>query len=583
MQIELIMKVLCVGFSLLSWETLSFQFSTRFPKVLNSYSSLQNYKSGVGPITITTLKQSQSAVVSDNPIIASIDEEGIQKLGKTVLVVPYNADQVTSKFGSYSPIGSPSVLEAAKLIIKKISWFSDGKVDAEVVVLPENIENKEEEGGSNISRKELENKLHDASAVIALNIAQEHDLNFLTSVFNHRKTGLNENTANWNHCQFAIDCGAELPSIAGPYDESSPSFSANLLPWTNDASRKRMVEQMLGLFQRWTSDDFVVALMIFFNQYSDGEIDWVKHSIDATYEKGLVQNAREFYDMITKCGDCVTKCVGDEKCKECLDKLTEVDTRDQVASYRLIVSYESELLKDFSYCILQKNNIFGCDAKIPTMPKVEPMKNFRGVPLTQEMARKILVGHLDDSYGFDDVGKTDISWKVAAGANVAYDQFPSQNQIFYESANKKDMWYDPVFRVETIDGRNVWCKRHYKVRSAKVPGTFRFSVLDNGVTSNEFWTIVAAADDLSWIVFHYAGAATSVGQRYLGGLVCTADGTLPPESARKEIWPKLQSAGIEPWELFVCDNRSDTPGAIAAGEPPLDYYRKTILTKQQSK
>ena len=59
--------------------------------------------------------------------------------------------------------------------------------------------------------------------------------------------------------------------------------------------------------------------------------------------------------------------------------------------------------------------------------------------------------------------KTDISWKVAAGANVAYDQFPSQNQIFYESLNGKSMWYDPVFRVETIDGRNVWCKvkRHF--------------------------------------------------------------------------------------------------------------------------
>ena len=43
-------------------------------------------------------------------------------------------------------------------------------------------------------------------------------------------------------------------------------------------------------------------------------------------------------------------------------------------------------------------------------------------------------------------------------------------------------------------------------------GTFRFSVLDNGVTSNEFWTIAGAADDLSWIVFHYAGAARVVGQ-----------------------------------------------------------------------
>ena len=69
-----------------------------------------------------------------------------------------------------------------------------------------------------------------------------------------------------------------------------------------------------------------------------------------------------------------------------------------------------------------------------------------------------------------------------------------------------------MFRVETIDGRVVWCKRHYRVRNGPVPGTFRFSVLDNGVTSDEFWTILGAADDLSWVCFHYAGAAGAVGQ-----------------------------------------------------------------------
>ena len=50
------------------------------------------------------------------------------------------------------------------------------------------------------------------------------------------------------------------------------------------------------------------------------------------------------------------------------------------------------------------------------------------------------------------------------------------------------------------------------MRDETAPGTFRFSVLDNGVTSDEFWTIVGAAEDLSWVVFHYAGAAGAVGQ-----------------------------------------------------------------------
>ena len=45
------------------------------------------------------------------------------------------------------------------------------------------------------------------------------------------------------------------------------------------------------------------------------------------------------------------------------------------------------------------------------------------------------------------------------------------------------MWYDPIFKVITLDGRAVWRRRHYKVRRAQQPGTFYFSVLDNGVTS----------------------------------------------------------------------------------------------------
>ena len=78
--------------------------------------------------------------------------------------------------------------------------------------------------------------------------------------------------------------------------------------------------------------------------------------------------------MVTKCGPCITKCLGDEDCKACITALDEIDTRDQVASYRTVVSYESELLRDFSLCILQKNNIFECSATIPQVPKVEPMK-----------------------------------------------------------------------------------------------------------------------------------------------------------------------------------------------------------------
>ena len=94
---------------------------------------------------------------------------------------------------------------------------------------------------------------------------------------------------------------------------------------------------------------------------------------------------------------------------------------------------------------------------------------------------------------------------------------------------------------------------------------------------------MGCADDLSWIVFHYAGAATAVGQRYLGGLLCTPDGSLPDEEVLPGIWKVLESSGIEPWELFVVDNNEQAHGAIAAGKPPLDFYRKDVIAAKSKK
>lgn len=72
--------------------------------------------------------------------------------------------------------------------------------------------------------------------------------------------------------------------------------------------------------------------------------------------------------------------------------------------------------------------------------------------------------------------------------------------------------------------------------------------------SKEHWTTVAAADDLSWAVFHYSGAASVVGQSYLGALLCSADGTWPEGARSGEEYEKIRAAfltcGIEMWELY---------------------------------
>ncbi|KAL7490068.1 hypothetical protein ACHAW6_015791 [Cyclotella cf. meneghiniana] len=507
---------------------------------------------------IALLHQTSQNALSSHPS----NEAGFITIGTVTLLVPSSSSEI-STFGSKSPVSPPSFRLAAEQLARKIQQFSDGTISTRVVT-PQEIQDGKDEA------------CLESNALVALGLKSPSDIQYLSQTFRKRRSRRQENQSI-NSCQFAVGCGGNnYAPIVGPYDEANPSILATIAPWTDIAAGKRLATQMTELFQKNTSDEFALAIMLFFNQFSGSKIPWVQHSIDVTWEKGLFQNAKEIYGMITKCGPCIARCLNDENCSSCLKALDQIDTRDQVTSYRTVVSYESELLRDFSLCILQKNNIFECRAEIPSIPYVKPMDTWRGTQVTTEISRGIMIGHLagvDES--LEGSLNLDVSWKVACGANVAYDQFPSQNQLFYPDSRGKDLWYDPVFRVETIDGRNVWCKRHYKVRNGRVPGTFRFSVLDNGVTSNEFWTIVDAADDLSWVVFHYAGAAGAVGQRYLGGLLCTPDGKLPKDERELErIWSVLRSAEIEPWELFVVDNDDKSPGALAAGPAPLDYYRK---------
>jgi len=355
-------------------------------------------------------------------------------IGSVTFLVPSDdgADKLKLGFGRKSPVGNPELAEAVRHLCDKVNWFADGRVGANVVRVPP-IDDRERNGT-------VLRNLYEADVLIAMVGSDDdssNDLEYVRGIFEARRN--REPQLRRRQCQFAIEISegeisggtivAPLPAMVGPYDEDSPSLQSRLLPWTQAATAKRLHEQMMGLFGRWTTDDFCCAVLLFFNQFV-APVPWVQHSIDATWEKGPIRNARELYAMATKCGDCVGRCLGDDNCRECITRLTEVDSRDQVMSYRTIVSYESELLQDFSFCILQKNNVFGCDAEIPALPRVTPMSKWRRRSLTAEVARSILVGHLDVDEAEEELAPSLVkrplrlpaSWKVACGANVAYDQ-----------------------------------------------------------------------------------------------------------------------------------------------------------------
>lgn len=269
----------------------------------------------------------------------------------------------------------------------------------------------------------------------------------------------------------------------------------------------------------------------------------------------------------------------------------------QVCQYRCIVSYETPQMAEFSLCILQKHNCRNLDAKIPVRPDPAPMSSFRGRPLTHEVAEDIFVGWLDAAGagvapssilapglegsssspvasnaaagggaigGEEKGGKLlPFSWLVAAGKNPAYDYFPSQHQIYYRDPKAKGaFWYEPVFKVVTLDGDKVWRRRRYRVRRAPTPGTFYFSVLDNGVVSKEYWRILDADEEgMSWSLYYYSGAAATAGMSYSGAILATRDGEMPADpGAMRRIEEALERAGIKTWELSMVDN-TDREGA----------------------
>ncbi|KAJ8600292.1 hypothetical protein CTAYLR_000696 [Chrysophaeum taylorii] len=338
-------------------------------------------------------------------------------------------------------------------------------------------------------------------------------------------------------CLLADPAVSSVEAFAGDYAPGSRPF----LPWSPIARGKRVVEQAATLLARASTEDSCYAVLLALHALV-GPIPVVAADINPSWDKGF-RNILEFAKMIRCCGPEIFRALTDPPTKKAVDLLNSLDLRDQVGSYRVIVSTETEELEAFSLCILQQNNCFNADAEILTRPAVPALAEWRGRPLDDEASRDILVGHFPELTW---------SWKIVCGANPAYDAFPMQHQIFYPA--RQGLWYDPVFCVETIDGTRVWTKRHYRCVKRGM-GLWTLTTLDNGVVSKEHWTIVDCEDDLSWAVLYYSGAAKAAGQSYQGALLCSRDGKWPDgahvgTSTYDRIRDAFGRCGLELFELY---------------------------------
>ena len=75
------------------------------------------------------------------------------------------------------------------------------------------------------------------------------------------------------------------------------------------------------------------------------------------------------------------------------------------------------------------------------------------------------------------------------------------------------------------------------------------------------------AEDMTWAVFYYSGAASTAGITYRGALICTQSGEVPTDAAvNARVDKALHACGIRRWEMFYVDNCNcaDAPLSVPA-------------------
>ncbi|XP_031250400.1 uncharacterized protein LOC116108289 [Pistacia vera] len=437
--------------------------------------------------------------------------------------------------GSVSPLKCATWQEVMLHTAKRLKWVDEGY---EMVVFTDNLSQL-----SNQTVVNLQKELNHADILLIVAVTDQESVEWIQ-----------ENSRNVPNI-ISFDSSLNLLNkLGGTYvhSETKGTIFDKIVGVAQPKKANESVEVIQTVSEAWdrhNSDDIRFCLLVIINAY--------------IRPVPTLQNLRSkgfstLNCMVLNCGPQILNCLLDPNCRKALQCLNQCSPVDQVCNYRCIASYESPNLEAFSLCVLQKNNCLELDAKIPEKPYVPPMAKFQGKDLSHETAEDLFVGWL---------GSLDWSWRVVAGQNPAYDQFPCQYQLFYRGKAKGSFWYEPVFQVRTLEGRLVWRRRKYRVKRDKIPGTFYFTVLDNGVVSKEFWTIVYVSDDFSWGLFHYHGAARVAGQSYTGAVLVSPNGAYPNETERIRLVTALDKCGIKEWELFTVDNCScqDPPLGIPEG------------------
>jgi len=253
--------------------------------------------------------------------------------------------------------------------------------------------------------------------------------------------------------------------------------------------------------------------------------------------------------IATHCAKEGLKCGIDKDCRNalmCTQKCMAADPTEtnQTCVFQCTSDFENEVYDNLLYCMFNKNDCMGtkkgydewqaCRAN----DKITPMKEYRGAPLTKEVARNILMRgtqHRGD-------------WVVAKGKSAAYDCFDCQF-LYWGYKADKSMYYQADYKIHKSDGGSRWNTAVY-VASEWQDSTGRFSMNASnygGLEHEEDWRLLAADESANpqWIAMYYCGAAAGVGEAYEGAFILTPDGNLPTDAkAMAAINAVYEKAGV---------------------------------------
>ena len=372
------------------------------------------------------LTSPRSVVVVKN---TAIDSEGRETKAK-ILFVPGSSP---SGYGQTSPEPNPSWSVVASQLAKRLPNFASGSTTNDSVEdTSDNDEKTSRIETTVINALELKpQNLADSDIVVALGISTpEESKRFEDAIDKRPSSSLIKGVLADPTCSQSV----LNRRMAGSYDLSTSKIFQDVIsqiaPWSSVASGKRLLAKTETLLSRKSTEDFIFAILFCIHSLVT-EIDVVKSDINPSWEKGVIRNVQEFRTMADCCGQEIAEAMSDPQTKKAIDLLNEVDLRDQVGSYRVIVSNETPQLEAFTLCILQQQNCFNCDAPILDRPKVPLLQNWRSKgKLSDKDARQIFIGHLDHPEAHECSQKQPYSWKIVVGANPAYDAFPLQHQVF---------------------------------------------------------------------------------------------------------------------------------------------------------